>query len=66
MAKDPDEEIDTAELEQEDWIDYMKRSTAEADGQNEYSQDPMLDRNALKTEVATGDENIIATKRTMG
>ena len=44
----------------------MKRNTAEAEGKNEYSQDPMLDRNALKTKVAIGDENIIAAKRTMG
>ena len=27
---DTDEEIDTAEIEEEDWIDYMKRSTDEA------------------------------------
>ena len=27
---DTDEEIDTAEIEQEDWIEYMKRSTDEA------------------------------------
>ena len=27
---DTDEEIDTAEIEEEDWIEYMKRSTDEA------------------------------------
>ena len=27
---DSDEHIDTAEIEEEDWIDYMKRSTDEA------------------------------------
>ena len=31
FAKDSDKEIDTAELEQEDWIEYIKRSTAEAE-----------------------------------
>ena len=28
--KDTDEEIDTAEIEVEEWIEYMKRSTATA------------------------------------
>ena len=28
--KDTDEEIDTAEIEEEEWIEYMKRSTATA------------------------------------
>ena len=27
---DTDEEIDTAEIEEEDWIEYIKRSTDEA------------------------------------
>ena len=31
FAKDSDKEIDTAELEQEDWVGYMKRSTAGAE-----------------------------------
>ena len=30
-AKDTDEEIDTAEIAQEDWIEYTQRSTAEAE-----------------------------------
>ena len=27
---DTDEEIDTSEIEEEDWVDYIKRSTNEA------------------------------------
>ena len=30
FMKDTDEEIDTADIEEEEWIDYMKRSTDEA------------------------------------
>ena len=30
FMKDTDEEIDTGEIEEEDWIEYMKRSTATA------------------------------------
>ena len=30
FMNDTDEEIDTAEIEEEDWINYMKRSTVEA------------------------------------
>ena len=30
FMNDTDEEIDTAESEEEDWIDYMKRSTSVA------------------------------------
>ena len=30
FMKDTDEEIDTDEIEEEDWIEYMKRSTATA------------------------------------
>ena len=33
---------------------------------NEGSQDSVFDRNAQKNEMAIGDENSIATKRTMG
>ena len=31
FAEDSDKEIDTAELEQEDWIEYIKRRTAAAE-----------------------------------
>ena len=33
FAKDTDEEFDTAEIEQEDWIEHIKRSTREAEEQ---------------------------------
>ena len=42
--KDTDEEIDTGEIEEEDGIEYMKRSTAAAvEKMKESSQNPMLD-----------------------
>ena len=65
LAKDSDKESDTAELEQEDWIENIKEAQL-WQKKNEYSQDSMLDRNAQENEVAIGDENSIATKRTMG
>ena len=43
MMDDTDEDIDTAEIEEEDWIEYIKRSTkeAEANHENEGSQCPL-------------------------
>ena len=31
FESDDDEEIDAAEIEEEDWVDYIKRSTIEAE-----------------------------------
>ena len=42
-TKDTDEEIDTSEMEEEDWAAYMKRSTATAVEKDECSQNPKLD-----------------------
>ena len=56
---DTDEEIDTAEIEEEEWIEYMKRRTAVA-------IERMLDRNTEKNEMAIGNENSIATRLAMG
>ena len=39
---DTDEEIDTAEIEEEDWIEDMKRITKNR-RKDEVSQDPLLD-----------------------
>ena len=43
FMKDTDEEIDTGEIKEEDWIEYMKRSTATAVEKDGSSQNPMLD-----------------------
>ena len=40
--KDTDEDIDTAEIEEE-WIEYMRRSTRLAGKTDEDSQYPLLD-----------------------
>ena len=66
MPKDSDKETDTAQLEQEDWIAYIKKKYSRGRRKHEYSQDSILDRGAQKNGVATGDEKSIATKRTMG
>ena len=51
---DTDEDIDTTEIEEENWIEHMKRSTRLKD---EASQYPMLDRDTLKDEMEIGNED---------
>ena len=58
--KDTDEEIDTAVVEEEKWIEYVKRST------DENSKNPMLDQSTQKNEMEISDENSIFTGRKMG
>ena len=41
FIKDTDEEIDTGDIEEEDWIECMNRSTATAVEKDESSQKPM-------------------------
>ena len=40
FINDTDEEIDTVEIEEEDWIEYMKRSTAAAVDQMRTAKSP--------------------------
>ena len=63
---DIDEEIDTAEIAEEDWIEYMKRSIEEAMERMKTAKNPMLDQNPQKNEMEISDENRIATGRKMG
>ena len=56
---DTDEEIDTADIEEEEWIEHMKRNTAIA---IESSQNPLLDRNTQKNEMAFGNEMCFASR----
>ena len=66
FGKDSDKEIDTAELEQEDWIEYIKRSTAVTKEKLNTAKIPrcieMHRRMKWKLAMRMG----IATKRTMG
>ena len=59
---DTDEEMDTAVIEEEDWIEY----TDEAIEQMKKYKNPVLDQNSQKNEMEIGDENRIATGRKMG
>ena len=48
FEEDPDEEIDTFEIEEEDWIEYIKRSTADGIGQDGTRKDSMLEQGTQK------------------
>ena len=54
---DNDEEIDAAEIEEEEWVEYIKRSTSEA-LENGKWEDRMLEYDSKKNEVEIGDENL--------
>ena len=43
FMEDTDEEIDTSEIDEEDWIEYLKRSTDVAVERMKKSNNPMLD-----------------------
>ena len=57
FMNDTDEEIDTAEIEEGDWIDYMKRSTDEAMERMKTAKNPMLDQSTQKNGIEISDEN---------
>ena len=63
--KDFDEEIDMWENEDEDWIEYMKRSTATAVERMKAAQIHAELRHR-KNWMVFGNENCIATRWTMG
>ena len=56
---DTDEDIDTADIDEEDWIECKKRST------EENSENPKMDQNTQKNEIENGVENCIFTRRKM-
>ena len=66
FVNDTDEEIDTAEIEQEEWIEYMKRSTAEAEELMQKAKIPCWIETHTGMKWRTGHENTIATKGTVG
>ena len=57
FMKDTDEEIDTADIEEEDWIDKHEEQHRWSHGTDENSKNPMLDQNTQKDELDIGDEN---------
>ena len=61
---DADEEIDTTSIEEEDWIEYIKRSTEEAIEKMESAQSRCWNK-THKNEMETGTENRHFTKRQM-
>ena len=60
FEEEVEEEIDATENEEE-WIEYIKRSTKEAEEQMEKQKNNMLDWNTQKIEVADGTKNRFPT-----
>ena len=54
------------EIEAEDWIEHMKRSTDEDMERMKTVKKPMLDPSTQKNDIETSDENRIVTRRKMG
>ena len=57
FENDDDEEIDTPLIEEEDWIDYIKRSTDEAMEKMESAKIRCWNKTHKKNEMETGIEN---------
>ena len=55
--EDPDQEMDTIEIEEEDWIEYIKRSTADALDKMERAKIRCWNRTHKKNEMEIGTEN---------
>ena len=63
FAIDNDEEIDSAEIEEEDWVEHIKRSTIWSYGKDGIWEDKILEDHSKKDEMETGDENHNITER---
>ena len=57
FENDLEEEIDTTEIEEEDWIEYMKRSTNDAIEKMENAKIRCWNKTHKKNEMETGAEN---------
>ena len=57
LEEDSDEEMDTIEIEEEDWIEYIKRSTADALDKMERAKIRCWNRTHTKNEMEIGTEN---------
>ena len=60
--EDSDKDIDTVEIEEEDWIDYIRRSTADAIDKMGTCKESMLEQNTQNNEVDIGTENCDITE----
>ena len=60
--EDSEKEIDTIEIEEEDWIDYIKRSTADALDKMERAKIRCWNMNTEKHEMEIGTENCNITE----
>ena len=54
---DPDEDIDTTTIKEEEWIDYIKRSTVNALDKMEHAKIQCWNRTCKKYEMETDIEN---------
>ena len=63
--KDTDKEIETGEIEEKDRIECFENKHIYRSGKNENSKNPMLGWNALKNEMALGNEKCIVTRWAM-
>ena len=57
FEEDPDEEIDKIKIEEEDWIEYMKRSIVDAVDKMERAKIRCWNRTHKKNEMDIGTEN---------
>ena len=60
--EDSEKDIDTAEIEEEDWFDYIRRSTADAIDKMEHAKDSMLEQNTQENEMEISIENCDITE----
>ena len=63
--KDSEEDMEEIENEEEEWIDYVKRSTKEDEERMKSAEVPLLDRSTQKDEMENGDVNCMFTRGTM-
>ena len=60
FESDTDEEIDTTEIEEKYWVDYMKRSTNE--DIEKMGNEKILEQDSQKNEMETGAESCHITE----
>ena len=65
LENDTDEEIDTTEIEEENWIEYITRSTDEAMEKMETAKIRCWNKTQKKNDMETGAENSNITEREM-
>ena len=65
FENDTDEEIDTTEIEEENWIEYIKRSTGEAMEKIKNAKIRCWNKTQKKNDMETGAENNYITERKM-